>query len=202
MTISLRCSTASLLALAGLPLPSTHRGRSFVAVVIGLCPPIVCGCIAQTSGGWGLFERSGSITAAIGLLAASRRYVHHSIIELVMSRADGVQRSDLAEVLEDILTAKLGLALSGFGTVIWGWGQYLGWLSFSYLLVWAFFAIRDAHRDHVHLQSNGAAAVVSRLFDSDESRHLGPPTAKAAEIDALGVGKSLDLLANRFRKVL
>jgi hypothetical protein len=164
MTTPLRSATASLLAFADLPSLSAHRGRSFVAVVLGVCPPIVCAWVAQRSGDWGLFERSGSIAATIGLLVASRRYVHHSIIELVMLRANGVQKSDVAGVLEDTLTAKLGLALSGFGTVIWGWGQYFGWWSFSYLLVWAFFAIRDAHRDHVHLQNSEAAAAVSKAL--------------------------------------
>lgn len=41
MTIPSRSATASLPALAGLPLLSTHRGRSFVAVALGICPPIV-----------------------------------------------------------------------------------------------------------------------------------------------------------------
>ena len=54
---------------------------------------------------------------------------------------------NVAEILEDIFTAKLGLALSAFGTIIWGWGTYLGWWSFTYLPVWALFAARDFHRD-------------------------------------------------------
>jgi len=41
----------------------------------------------------------------------------------------------------------LGLALSAFETIIWGWGKYLGWWSFAYLLVWALFAARDFSRD-------------------------------------------------------
>ena len=53
----------------------------------------------------------------------------------------------MVELLDDIYTAKLGLALSAFGTIIWGWGQYLGWWSFSYLVVWAVIAARDAWRD-------------------------------------------------------
>jgi hypothetical protein len=61
----------------------------------------------------------GSITATIGLPAASRRYVHHSIIELVMLRANDVPKFDATEMPKDILTVKLGLALSGFGTFIW-----------------------------------------------------------------------------------
>lgn len=64
-----------------------------------------------------------------------------------MLRANNQIESEIGEVLEDIFTTKLGLALSAFGTIIWGWGQYLGWWSFSYLVVWALFAIRDALRD-------------------------------------------------------
>jgi hypothetical protein len=37
--------------------------------------------------------------------------------------------------------------VAAFGTVIWGWGKYIGWWSFSCLLVWALFAARDARRD-------------------------------------------------------
>jgi len=55
--------------------------------------------------------------------------------------------ANVAEILEDIFTAKLGLTLSAFGTIIWGWGKYLGWASFTYLLVWALFAARDFRRD-------------------------------------------------------
>ena len=54
--------------------------------------------------------------------------------------------------MDAILTAKLGLALSAFGTVIWGWGRYLGWWSFGYLVIWASFAVRDARRDKARLE--------------------------------------------------
>jgi hypothetical protein len=40
MTTPLRSATASVLAFAGLRPSSTHQGRSFVAVVPGICPPI------------------------------------------------------------------------------------------------------------------------------------------------------------------
>jgi hypothetical protein len=39
---TLRSATASVLAFAGLQPSSTHRGRSFVAVVPGILPTIVC----------------------------------------------------------------------------------------------------------------------------------------------------------------
>ena len=81
-----------------------------------------------------------------------------------MLRASEIPKSDATEVLKDILTAKLGLALSGFGTVIWGWGTYFGWWSFSYLLAWAFFVLRDAHRDHVQLRNSEVAAAVSKTL--------------------------------------
>ena len=146
MTAQLRGIAMNLLSPGLRSLASYHR-RGIVAVILGGSAPTICGWIAQSSNDWGLFERSGSITAAIGLLTASRRYVRHSIVELAVLRAKEGPKSDTPELLEDIVTAKLGLALSGFGTVIWGWGQYLGWWSFSYLLLWAFFALRDAHRD-------------------------------------------------------
>src|SRR5471030_1938316 len=160
MTAHLRSIARNLLALGLRPLVGNHR-RSIVPVVLGVSAPIICGWIAQSSNDWGLFERSGSITAAIGLLTASRRYVRHSIVELAVLRAKEGPKSDTAELLEDIVTAKLGLALSGFGTVIWGWGQYFGWWTFSYLLLWAFFALRDAHRDHAHLRNSEPAPAVS-----------------------------------------
>ncbi len=81
-----------------------------------------------------------------------------------MLRANGIQKSDIADVLDNILTAKLGLALSGFGTIIWGWGAYFGWWTFSYLLVWAFFVLRDVHRDNVHLQNSEVADAVSKTL--------------------------------------
>ncbi len=84
-------------------------------------------------------------TTAIGLLLASRRYIRYSVLELAVLHAQ--PKPNVAQILEDIFTAKLGLALSAFGTIIWGWGKYLGWASFTYLLVWALFAARDFRRD-------------------------------------------------------
>ena len=124
-----------------------YSRRTAVTVALGLAPPVAFACVAQISGDWSLFERSGSISTAIGLLVASRRYVSQSIVELASLRSAKEQRSDVAEILDEIVTAKLGLALSGFGTVVWGWGDYLGWWSFAYLLVWFFVALRDARRD-------------------------------------------------------
>jgi len=122
-----------------------YRWRRVAATIMAISPPILCACLAGSSGNWELFERSGSITTAIGLVLASRRYVQYGVLELAM-QARG-PAPDAREMLEDILTAKLGLALSAFGTVIWGWGKYIGWWSFTCLLVWALFAARDARRD-------------------------------------------------------
>jgi hypothetical protein len=61
-------------------------------------------------------------------------------------------KSNMIELLEDIYTAKMGLAVSAFGTIIWGWGKYLGWWSFSYLVVWAVIAAHDAWHDFVRLR--------------------------------------------------
>jgi hypothetical protein len=132
-----------------------------VVVVLGLCPPLLGGWFAQSSGNWNLFERSGSITTAIGLVVASRRYFQYGVHELAMLRADNELKSHLAELLEDVLTAKQGLALSAFGTIVSGWGKYLGWWSFSYLLVWAWFAFRDIYRDSIRLKKSHPGAAAS-----------------------------------------
>ncbi len=60
---------------------------------------------------------------------------------------------DKAEMLEDVVTAKLGLALSAFGTIVWGWGKYLGWWSFTLMLVWTLFAVRDVKALAAYLSS-------------------------------------------------
>ncbi len=122
-----------------------YRVRRIVATVLAITPPVLFACLAAKSGNWDLFERSGSITTAIGLLVASRRYIEHGVVELALHK----QRltPDKAEMLEDVVTAKLGLALSAFGTIVWGWGKYLGWWSFTLMLVWTLFAVRDVRRD-------------------------------------------------------
>ncbi len=136
---------AGYLELSGVWPLRAYRVRRVAAVILALAPPITCAVLARESGRWDLFERSGSITTAFGLVLASRRYIRYGVLELAVLRAQ--PEPNMGEMLEDILTAKLGLALSAFGTIIWGWGQYLGWWSFSYLLVWAVFAARNARRD-------------------------------------------------------
>ena len=144
---------AGLPKLAGLQTPSTHVVQSILAIVLGVSPPIACAWVAQASADWSLFERSGYITAAIGLVLASRRYVQHSILELAALHANEDLEAKLSMVVEDIATAKLGLALSGFGMIISGWGKYIGWWSFSYIAIWAFFIVRDARRDFIRLRA-------------------------------------------------
>ncbi len=125
---------------------TAYRARSAALVILAISPPIVCAFLARSIDRWDLFERSGSITTAIGLLLASRRYIRYGVLELALLHAQKLQ-PDVTEVFEDIFTAKRGLALSAFGTIIWGWGKYLRWWGFLSLLVWALFAVRDARRD-------------------------------------------------------
>lgn len=132
-----------------------------VVVVLGVCPPLLGGWFAQNSGNWNLFERSGSITAAVGLAVASRRYFKFGVHELALLHADDKRKSEMAELLEDALTAKEGLALSAFGMLVSGWGKYLGWWSFSFLLAWAWFAIRDIYRDSIRLKKSHPDAATS-----------------------------------------
>ncbi len=123
-----------------------YRFRRIAAVTLAISPPILSAYLAETSGNWEWFERSGSITTAVGLLVASRRYIEHGVLELALLQKPQ-PTPDAVEILEDVVTAKLGLALSAFGTLVWGWGKYTGWWSFSCLLVWGLFAARDARRD-------------------------------------------------------
>jgi hypothetical protein len=125
---------------------TAYRVRGAALVMLAISPPIFCAFLARSIDRWDLFERSGSITTAIGLLLASRRYIRYGVHELALLHAQKLQL-DATEVFEDIFTAKRGLALSAFGTLIWGWGTYLRWWSFLWLLVWALFAVRDARRD-------------------------------------------------------
>jgi fatty acid desaturase len=124
-----------------------HLRRVGALIVVVICAEIVGAFLATKTGRWDLFERSGSIVTAIGLFVASRRYLRFSPRELALLHAKNRGRSNSPEGLEDILTSKLGLAFSAFGTVIWGWGTYPHWWGFGILAIWALFIIRDAHRD-------------------------------------------------------
>ena len=138
-------------AIGLLPL-NRYGAARLIAVAVAMSPPIVFAWLADGTGRWDLFERSGSITAAVGLLLASRRHMRHGVLELAMLHVTDELRSDIAEVLEDVITGKLGLALSAFGSIIWGWGAYLGWWCFGCLAAWVVIAVRDARRDSRRLQ--------------------------------------------------
>ena len=110
------------LKLTGVWPLKAYRVRRVAAIAVAISPPLICAFLARNSGSWDLFERSGSITTAIGLALASRRYIQYGALELAMLRAHRLE-TDAAEILEGIFTAKLGLALSAFGTIVWGWGK-------------------------------------------------------------------------------
>jgi hypothetical protein len=138
-------------------LPLNHNGvPRLAAAALAISPPLVCALLAEATGRWDLFERSGSITAAVGLLLASRRYLSHGVLELTILQVNHALESDRAEVLEDVVTGKLGWALSAVGSIIWGWGTYLGWWCFAFTAIWVIEALRDARRDS--LTSNPARA--------------------------------------------
>jgi hypothetical protein len=120
-----------------------------VAIIVAFGPPVITACLVGNPNRWEWFARSGSATAAVGLFWASRHYVSHSVYELARLRTDPKRQTDDTQLVHEISTAKLGLAMSAFGTIISGWGQYLGWWSFSFLIVWALFVARDAYRDLV-----------------------------------------------------
>jgi hypothetical protein len=63
------------------------RPRRVATTIMAISPPILCACLAGHSGNWDLFERSGSITTAIGLQVASRRYAQYGVLELAMLQA-------------------------------------------------------------------------------------------------------------------
>jgi hypothetical protein len=133
-----------------------HGARFTLAAIAALAAPIVCAVFASRSGRWDLFERTGSITTACGLLLAARRYIRYGVVELTLLHAQQ-RRAEMTEIVADIVTAKEGLALSAVGTIIWGWGSYLHWWSFGCLLVWAVFAGLHAKRDLKHSSRMAAA---------------------------------------------
>ena len=94
------------LELAGVWPLRAYRVRRVAAIILAVAPPIACAFLARESGRWDLFERSGSITTAIGLVLASRRYIRYGVLELAVLHAQ--PKPNIAEILEDIFTAKLG----------------------------------------------------------------------------------------------
>ena len=133
---------------------STYVLQSLLIIAFGLCPLIICALLSANHGNWELFERSGSITTAIGLLLASRRYIRRDVSELVALGVTDQQEYSFGESVTDAITGKLGLALSAFGTLVWGWGTYLGWWSFTYLVLWAALDLPRARRDYIQIRSS------------------------------------------------
>jgi hypothetical protein len=173
---------ASWLELLNVRPSSMYVVRSVLAIILGVCPLAIGAWLAENSGHWELFERSGSITTAIGLVLASRRYVRHDVFELITLDTNNEQKYKFGEILEDAITAKLGLALSAFGTLIWGWGRYLGWWSFSYLVVWAIFDFRRARRDFVRIRNNEVDPIIVA-----EATSAAPTVAQPRSAPAGGV---------------
>ena len=132
--------------------PGTYRFRRVAAITLAVSPPMICALFVTGPDRWTLFERSGSLTAAIGLLLASRQYLKPGTLELAIMNRRNESKSNMVEILEDIRVHKLGLAVSAFGSIIMGWGRYLGLWTFSYLVIWAAIAAFDAWRDFVRLR--------------------------------------------------
>jgi hypothetical protein len=126
--------------------PEGYIVWTFAIIVLAVLPALICACVAQASKRWDLFERSGSVTTIIGLLLASRPYFEYTITDLVTAHADEHAAFKPRVALSNILAAKRGLTLSAFGSLIWGWGTYLRWWSFSVLALWMIFMVYWAHR--------------------------------------------------------
>lgn len=124
-----------------------------LAALLALSPPVGSAWYADMFDRWDLFERTGSITAAVGLGLASRRYLQHGIAELASLHAAPKPALDAAE---EIHSNKLGLALSALGMVISGWGRYLGWWCFAFIALWAAMALRDLRRDLRHRRNSAS----------------------------------------------
>ena len=152
MTSQFGKAPSSYTELSRLRTPGAYRARRVAAFILAVISPLICAWFATGPDRWDLFERSGSIPSAVGLLLASRRYLGHGVLELAFLRITDESRSNIIELLEDIYTTKLGLGLSAFGMIVWGWGKYLGWWCFSYVVVWAVIEVRNAWRDFVRLR--------------------------------------------------
>ena len=104
---------------------------------------------ADKTGEWNLFERVGSLMTSIGLALCSRRSIRLGSAELLRMDYlgdDAPKRSDDGLRL-DVMASKAGFSLSVIGTLLWGWGSYLKWWSFSLLLIWLCVLLRGQWRD-------------------------------------------------------
>lgn len=143
-----RCAVDCLCERA-LRTPWGYIFRSIAMIALAVSPAIICAYLAQASGRWDLFERSGSVITITGLLLASRRYLEHTVTDLVVAHATGDAGFKPHHALSEVLAARRGLTLSAFGTFIWGWGTFLRWWSFGVLALWMAFVAYRAFRDPV-----------------------------------------------------
>ncbi|RZF25783.1 hypothetical protein EVC45_31370 [Paraburkholderia sp. UYCP14C] len=123
--------------------------RSVAMIALAVSPAVLCAYLAQASGRWDLFERSGSVITITGLLLASRRYLERTVTDLVVAHANGDAGFKPHHALSEVLAVRRGLTLSAFGTLIWGWGIFLRWWSFGVLALWMVLVIYRAFRDPV-----------------------------------------------------
>lgn len=145
-------TAASYWDLLRLMLRGGHRASRTAAILVAVSAPVLCALFVRGPERWDLFERSGAITTTIGLLLASRRYLRRGIIEIAMVDQNHGSKASMLELVEDIHATKLGMAVSAFGTLIWGAGKYLQWWTFGYLIIWVAIAALDAWRDFVRLR--------------------------------------------------
>jgi hypothetical protein len=171
MTSQFDKAPSSYAELAHVRTPRTYRARRVAAIILAVSSALIGAWFATSHDRWDLFERSGSVTSAVGLLLASRRYLGHGVLELAILRMTNESRSSMVELLEDIYTSKLGLGLSAFGIIISGWGRHLQWWSFSYLVVWGAIEARNAWRDFVRLRD--APIGVSPAEESNNAAGAG-----------------------------
>ncbi|MEM5314397.1 hypothetical protein [Paraburkholderia sp. JHI869] len=151
-------STVDRLCAEALRTPWGYIFRSIAMIALAVSPAIVCAYLAQASARWDLFERSGSVITITGLLLASRRYLEHTVTDLVVARRSEDAGIQPHHALSEVLAARRGLTLSAFGTLIWGWGIFLRWWSFGVLALWMAFVVYRAFRD----------PVLQRSFDDDD----------------------------------
>ena len=149
-----------LKAVGLLPL-NRYGARRLAAAVLAISPPFVFALLAEARAAGTCSSVRGPSLQPSAFSLASRRYIQHGALELTMLRVNDALKSDTAEVLEDVVTGKLGLALSAFGSIIWGWGAYLGWWCFAFMAIWVIGVLRDAHRD----SRTSAPSYIARCGD-------------------------------------
>ena len=133
-------------------LPRRRRIRLLAEITVALLPLLLFAVWSAKENRWDLFERAGSITTTVGLAIAAQRHIRLGVLEMESMHTEDRLRSNLVELRTDIIGTKIGFALSAFGTVIWGWGRYLHWWCFSFLIIWLLFIVHSARRDFGRLE--------------------------------------------------